>query len=102
MGVLGPAAQALIQSILPTNWRSTHLAVCLQFNREKVPERVVHARGFTVKGFFEVRQLIGQTAADLSAAVRLQERVLGQHDWMQHDAQLLQWLQQLCGLAARL
>lgn len=25
-----------------------------QFNREKVPERVVHARGMTAKGFFEV------------------------------------------------
>ena len=24
-----------------------------QFNREKVPERVVHARGMTAKGFFE-------------------------------------------------
>jgi Catalase len=25
-----------------------------QFNREKVPERVVHARGMTAKGYFEV------------------------------------------------
>ena len=26
-----------------------------QFNREKIPERVVHARGMGAKGFFEVR-----------------------------------------------
>ena len=25
-----------------------------QFNREKTPERVVHARGMTAKGYFEV------------------------------------------------
>ena len=45
----------------------------MQFNREKVPERVVHARGFTVKGSFEVRQLVGQAATDLATNVRLQE-----------------------------
>lgn len=28
-----------------------------QFDRERIPERVVHARGATAKGFFEVRQL---------------------------------------------
>lgn len=27
-----------------------------QFDREKTPERVVHARGITAKGIFEVRQ----------------------------------------------
>lgn len=27
---------------------------CLQFDRERIPERVVHARGATAKGFFEV------------------------------------------------
>ncbi len=33
-----------------------HLANKLgQFNREKIPERVVHARGMTAKGYFEVR-----------------------------------------------
>jgi len=26
-----------------------------QFNRERIPERVVHARGTSAKGFFEVR-----------------------------------------------
>ena len=25
-----------------------------QFNREKTPERVVHARGMTAKGYFQV------------------------------------------------
>ena len=27
---------------------------CLQFDRERIPERVVHARGASAKGFFEV------------------------------------------------
>ena len=26
-----------------------------QFDRERIPERVVHARGTVAKGFFEVR-----------------------------------------------
>ena len=32
------------------------LTVCyrLQFDRERIPERVVHARGASAKGFFEV------------------------------------------------
>ena len=51
--------------MMPTNWGSTYVADCVQFNREKVPERVVHARGFTVKGFFEVRQLVGQAQHSL-------------------------------------
>jgi catalase len=25
----------------------------MQFNREKTPERIVHARGMTAKGYFE-------------------------------------------------
>lgn len=29
-----------------------------QFNREKTPERVVHARGMTAKGYFEVSHLL--------------------------------------------
>lgn len=29
-----------------------------QFNREKTPERVVHARGMVAKGYFEVRCLL--------------------------------------------
>ena len=27
----------------------------VQFDREKVPERVVHARGMVAKGYFEVQ-----------------------------------------------
>lgn len=30
-----------------------------QFDRERIPERVVHARGAAAKGFFEVRALRG-------------------------------------------
>ena len=38
----------------------------LQFNREKVPERVVHARGMVAKGYFEVSPalLLGPTLGD--------------------------------------
>ncbi len=40
----------------PILFEDAHLVNKLaQFNREKVPERVVHARGMTAKGFFEVR-----------------------------------------------
>ena len=30
------------------------LVFTLQFNRGKIPERVVHARGMSAKGYFEV------------------------------------------------
>jgi len=30
------------------------IVLLLQFNRGKIPERVVHARGMTAKGYFEV------------------------------------------------
>ena len=45
---IGPRGPVLLEDM--------HLANKLgQFNREKIPERVVHARGMTAKGFFEVR-----------------------------------------------
>lgn len=31
-----------------------NLAFCVQFDREKTPERIVHARGMTAKGTFEI------------------------------------------------
>ena len=31
------------------------MCLTLQFDRERIPERVVHARGASAKGFFEVR-----------------------------------------------
>jgi len=37
--------------------------VCgLQFDRERIPERVVHARGAAAKGFFEVRHSFSTSA----------------------------------------
>ena len=30
------------------------------FDRERIPERVVHARGAAAKGFFEVRRRLGR------------------------------------------
>ena len=35
----------------------------LQFDRERIPERVVHARGASAKGFFEVRPAASMTYA---------------------------------------
>lgn len=32
-----------------------------QFDRERIPERVVHARGASAKGFFEVRHVLTNT-----------------------------------------
>ena len=57
-----------------------------QFNREKIPERVVHARGMGAKGFFEVRtalecaRITVETAcseAALYANLRLSRRSFG-------------------------
>lgn len=31
------------------------MQIAVQFDRERIPERVVHARGASAKGFFEVR-----------------------------------------------
>ena len=43
----------------PVLYDDMHLVNKLgQFNREKIPERVVHARGMTAKGYFEVRQIL--------------------------------------------
>jgi catalase len=35
-----------------------------QFDRERIPERVVHARGAVAKGFFEVREKEARPACD--------------------------------------
>ena len=39
-----------------------------QFDRERIPERVVHARGMAAKGFFEVR--VGARARARARAAR--------------------------------
>ena len=36
------------------NFLETHPTLLVQFNRGKIPERVVHARGMSAKGYFEV------------------------------------------------
>ena len=35
-------------------WSALTRDVAVQFDRERIPERVVHARGAAAKGFFEV------------------------------------------------
>lgn len=48
-----------------------------QFNRERVPERVVHAKGSGAFGFFEVTEDVTQwTRADFLGAVGTQTPVL--------------------------
>ncbi len=39
-----------------------------QFNREKTPERVVHARGMVAKGYFEVRSPCAACTVSLTMA----------------------------------
>ena len=39
-----------------------------QFDRERIPERVVHARGASAKGFFEVRVQQGHSCEGVMAA----------------------------------
>ena len=58
---VGPRGPALLEDM--------HLANKLaQFNREKIPERVVHARGMTAKGYFEVS--FARTLRAPAAAIR--------------------------------
>lgn len=43
---------------------------CLQFNREKIPERIVHARGAGAHGYFEVtKDITKYSAADFLSSV---------------------------------
>lgn len=43
---------------------------CLQFNREKIPERIVHARGAGAHGYFEVtKDITKYSAADFLQSV---------------------------------
>ena len=47
----------------------------LQFDRERIPERVVHARGASAKGFFEVTHDVSHlTCADFLRAPGVQVR----------------------------
>jgi Catalase len=50
---------------------------CLQFHRERIPERVVHARGMAAKGFFQVTHDV----SDLTYADFLSEVWPLAHDW---------------------
>lgn len=61
------------------------------FDRERIPERVVHARGASAKGFFEVRRC-GSSIATSSAqrATRSPATCESQHTnplyhWYYHD-----------------
>lgn len=42
-----------------------------QFDRERIPERVVHARGATAKGFFEVSHSAHLSESALSSCLLL-------------------------------
>ena len=53
----------------------------LQFDRERIPERVVHARGASAKGFFEARLLLSLLHLNLLSAASKPFH-LGKHVWL--------------------
>ncbi|KAJ8647168.1 hypothetical protein MRB53_000191 [Persea americana] len=57
-----------------------------QFDRERIPERVVHARGFSAKGFFEVTHDISHlTCADFLRAPGVQTPVIVRFSTVVHE-----------------
>ena len=57
-----------------------------QFDRERIPERVVHARGASAKGFFEVTHDISHlTCADLFRAPGVQTPVIARFSTVIHE-----------------
>ncbi|GFR42897.1 hypothetical protein Agub_g3891 [Astrephomene gubernaculifera] len=57
-----------------------------QFDRERIPERVVHARGATAKGFFEVTHDISHlTAADFLRAPGVQTPLIVRFSTVVHE-----------------
>lgn len=57
-----------------------------QFDRERIPERVVHARGATAKGFFEVTHDISHlTCADVFRAPGVQTPVITRFSTVIHE-----------------
>lgn len=56
------------------------------FDRERIPERVVHARGATAKGFFEVTHDITHlTCADFLRAPGVQTPVIARFSTVVHE-----------------
>ena len=56
------------------------------FDRERIPERVVHARGASAKGFFEVTHDISQlTCADFLRAPGVQTPVIVRFSTVIHE-----------------
>nr|WDD45562.1 catalase [Hordeum vulgare subsp. vulgare] len=57
-----------------------------QFDRERIPERVVHARGASAKGFFEVTHDVSQlTCADFLRAPGVQTPVIVRFSTVVHE-----------------
>lgn len=57
-----------------------------QFDRERIPERVVHARGASAKGFFEVTHDISNlTCADFLRAPGVQTPVIVRFSTVIHE-----------------
>jgi catalase len=57
-----------------------------QFDRERIPERVVHARGASAKGFFEVTHDISHlTCADFLRAPGVQTPVIVRFSTVVHE-----------------
>lgn len=57
-----------------------------QFNRERIPERVVHAKGASAKGYFEVTHDISDvTCADLMRSVGVKTQVIVRFSTVIHE-----------------
>lgn len=57
-----------------------------QFDRERIPERVVHARGASAKGFFEVTHDVSRlTCADFLRAPGVQTPVIVRFSTVIHE-----------------
>jgi catalase len=73
-----------------------------QFNREKVPERVVHARGMTAKGFFEVTDDITDlTEADVFSEVGKQTPIATRFSLVTHPKGSPESLRDTRGMAVK-
>jgi len=73
-----------------------------QFNREKTPERVVHARGMTAKGYFEVTDDITDlTCADLFSEIGKRTPVAARFSTVTHERGSPESLRDVRGLSVK-
>lgn len=92
---VGPRGPMLLEDVHMINKNA-------QFNREKVPERVVHARGMVAKGFFEVTDDISHlTCADFLSDVGKQTPIAIRFSLVTHPAGSPESLRDTRGMAVK-